>query len=1006
MDPYLDDDLASVLETITADRDECCIDGEAVVSYSGLIKLASSIRQALQASDAVQGSVVVCEVSRSTTQVAAFVAVLSLGGVYVPVDPSLPNERRRIMREESGATLVVEKSAFSSGVVVRRILCQSEIRSSKAAYIVFTSGTTGKPQGVLVGRDSLAHLFHLLVGFCGVCRGEKTLLFASPSFDASIFEMALALVNHATLIVAPNSSGRVVELAALIQDRKVAVATLPPSLLATMPMVAGEHLRTVISAGEHLPVDVAKRWMRVANVVNAYGPTEATVIATAGPVSVQDLSSGITIGQPVRNILVTIEDEQGPVPAGVEGEIVIGGRSVAQGYLGDGLEASKKFFERRGQRWYRTGDAGVACPDGRIKFRGRVDSQIKLWGVRVELEEIEAQLVLVKGVEQAMVLALKDQDGHPRTLVAFIVKSSEQVSGDFVMSALAEVLPASHLPSELISVPNIPLTLTGKRDGRALIEGYSEGRRHQLGHSSAGHVGEVLERVWRDLLHTQTVLSDDDFFEMGGSSLDAIRLIAELRGHGLDVSLADLRGNSGFGQLRSTCQMREKTGVVTSALAKDGQSSGVFPLTSQQLDIWVAEQIRTGPAYVAQSVVAFQCPIKPELFEQALSQVVSAHQGLRVRLAVVAGEAILVQSTPRLSLVVHELSTTTEDGRYGMDLVHSVAREVARVKDLTRYAPMARWDLFVDGSCSWLLQSEHHLMHDGMSSSILTTELIRAYQGLATDGLAFRYMGQSTLGPFLTRQRDEAMYHREWAQELARRALDETPSVTTLPIDRQRPVRRSGSGCLEVRVVEAATVDASRLLARQHKVTRYPVLACVTARSLSKFNGQTSQVLGCGLSNRTTPEELRMVGMALSVLPVKVEVRGEDSVHEILTRVAGDLWWLQDKASLPLALLAEESRLAADRGGLGLFTQVMLSEHDTRLEVLGGETPGRLSLLANGGSKCDLVIVVVRQNDESGSERWEVRFEYDDQLYEKPTATRFADTWVDQLKLLSGTVDG
>jgi len=486
---------------------------------------------------------------KSVEAVVAFWGVQKAGGVYVPLEAVLPRERLEWMARDAGVKAVVtlrgleDRCLPPEGARVVRLEetgaeellpYESGVWAGNAAYVLYTSGSTGRPKGVEVTHEGLCDLASARMRAFGVGAELRLLQLASLGFDASIWEYLLAVSSGGTLYVP--EGGRVPlgeELRRVLVEGAVTMVTLPPSVLALLPEEGLEHLRVVKSVGEACPPALVEKWGRGRRFVNGYGPTETSVCVTwADCVPGEGRPS---IGKPLANVQAYVLDgELRPVPTGVAGELFLGGPGVARGYVGRPELTAERFvpnpFSREGgERLYRTGDVVRWKADGRLDYVGRADAQVKVNGVRVEPGEVEAALREVGGAKQAHVKAWKSPSGEAR-LVAYVVPGESTPRETRELRALLrQRLPESMLPSAFVHLEALPLSSSGKVDGRALPPPEPPER-------SASFVAprsplEVsIARCWAQALGREAVGIHDHFFDdLGGSSLTVVRACALLR---------------------------------------------------------------------------------------------------------------------------------------------------------------------------------------------------------------------------------------------------------------------------------------------------------------------------------------------------------------------------------------------------------------------------------------------------------------------------------------------
>ncbi len=494
------------------------VSDEGNLTYRELSRRAGRLARHLRRLGAGPESVIALQMERSPELVTCALGVLQAGAAYLPLDPAYPAERLDWMVEDSGAKLRLTAIPEAEDGGEPR----TRPEPGSLAYVIYTSGSTGRPKGVMVTHRGLPSMAADQERVLDVRPGDRVLQFASPSFDASVWELWQALAHGATLVL-----GRREELlpgpglADLLRRHAVTHATLPPSALAVMPEVDLPDLRTLCVAGEACPPELARRWMRGRRFLNAYGPTEGTVCAAVGGPS----GDRLPIGWPFAGFRLYVVDARlVPVPIGVPGELCFGGPGLARGYLGRPDLTAERFvpdpFGDPGERLYRTGDLVRRLPDGQLDYLGRIDHQVKIRGVRVELGEIEAALLRHPAVADARVIVTGDR------LAAFAVAPGADPAE--LRSFLRRGLPETMVPSIVHLLESLPLTPNGKVDvARLAREAVAE--KPASSPSPLAGVEAVIAGAWRDVLRIESVGREESFFDLGGHSLLLPKLHAKLK---------------------------------------------------------------------------------------------------------------------------------------------------------------------------------------------------------------------------------------------------------------------------------------------------------------------------------------------------------------------------------------------------------------------------------------------------------------------------------------------
>jgi amino acid adenylation domain-containing protein len=535
------------------------------VSYAELNRQANQVARRLRGlgvgPEALAG---VC-MRAGPRRLAALLGILKAGGGYVPLDPALPAERLAFMINDTAMTVILteDRSRASvpdvAGVTVISLdaewdrlrqlpagdLTGTGVTQSNVAYVIYTSGSTGQPKGVVVEHRSVVNLVYGRTEHWGIGPGDAVLQFASYAFDMSVLDTFLSLLSGARMVLpGPETRHSPPRLAALIRQTRVTYANLPTAVLDLLPAGHYPDLRVLSVGGEQLPAEMVRRWIRPGlRLVNGYGPTEATSIAVIAEL---DAATPMPppIGFPVRpNYRAYVLDQQlNPLPVGVFGELHIGGAGLARGYLNRPDLTRDRFIPdpfNPGQRLYKSGDLVRRRPDGSLEFAGRIDSQVKIRGLRVELGEIEAALLTHPAIAQAAVTVVTGPAGD-KELAAYLRPDGASVSEHELHAHLARTLPAAMIPSYFITIDTFPLNSSSKVDRSALPAAVP--RRPAAEHVVPATILEILlADTYASLLGTVRVGATDSFFDLGGNSLQAMRLIGVLdQEFGLEVGAASV----------------------------------------------------------------------------------------------------------------------------------------------------------------------------------------------------------------------------------------------------------------------------------------------------------------------------------------------------------------------------------------------------------------------------------------------------------------------------------
>ncbi len=781
------------------------------------------------------------------------------------------------------------------------------------AYVMFTSGSTGRPKGVQVTHGGVVNLVAAQAPVFGVAEGTGALQFASFGFDAWVSEVGVALVSGAELVVV--SSAERAEsgvLAGLIRDRGVEVATLPPSLLAILAPGDLDGLVTLVSAGERLSSNLATAWAAHHRVVNAYGPTEVTVCATA---AVYDpaVEGEPAIGGPISNAGVYVLDRAlNPVPVGVAGELYIGGAGLARGYVGRPDLTGERFVADPvagdGSRLYRSGDLVRWRADGQLEFLGRADQQVKVRGYRIEPAEIETVLRRHPRVADAVVAA--DGQGADRRLAAYVVLDDQAVGipvGE-LRAMVSAVLPDYMIPALFVELTNLPLTPSGKVD-RAALPAPDHARPELADEFVAPRTAteQLLAGIWCEVLDLDRVGVHDDFFVLGGHSLLATRVVSRVQAvFKVEMLLVDLFDRPTVAELAEVID-RAATGVVARPMVPVDRDRPL-PLSYAQQRLWFLAQLEPDSVqYNAALTMLWQGPLDVDGLAEAVGRLVARHEVLRTRLVTDADGTPYQAIDPapdRLAVSVADVSGEADPAE-ALDRLVAVEERVPF--DLAT-GPLLRVSVVrLSDSAHVVVLAMHHVVADGWSAEIIRRELPALYAGADLPDLPVQYA-------------DFAVWQRDWLSGAVldrqltywRNLLTGAP-VLDLPLDRPRPPVPSDQGAIIEFAVPPAVVDGLRRASRAAGASMFMTLLGGFAALLSRYSGQDDVIVRTPVANRNRTETEGVVGLFVNAMALRIDLSGDPTFGELLERVRERALGAQAHQDLPFEQLVDALGVERDR---------------------------------------------------------------------------------------------
>ena len=977
----------------------------------------------------IGGYVALC-LPRNVDLPARVVGLLEAGVPFVPIDPMWPRTRVEEVIADCGATLVLSEGQqhqlpqSRDGVRIVRLDDPETLRaladwdeplqpaptvSNEPAYLMYTSGSTGAPTGIVTTRANFAAFVSGFIAGAELSGPRRFLARTALSFDPVFVEILLPLVEGGHIVLLDddrrNDPAAVVD-AVDAHDIQVLQATPSfwPMLLAE-GLTARGHLRA-ISGGEALSRSLAQRVAAAGlEVWNAYGPTETTIWVTAGRWHESD--SIVALGRPLPGVTLSIRDQWGqPLPPGAPGELCVSGPFVSPGYITANDKTREKFLtDSAGERYYRTGDRARLVNGSEIEFLGRRDLQVKLRGYRVELEEIEAQASALPSVVRAAAVVAGEES------VILVVEVQPGFDVGLLREHLGRHLPSYLRPQRIATVDRMPTSTAHKIDRPAVTrlanELASRAAPSPAIPSSSDAVDDELLSVWRDLLGDDTLGENDDLIERGANSLTVMRALTEIHQRfGVRVSMREVYETATIRQIAE--QLRNRLGEQLEpaqdyvAPVFDDSGAPLASLTQERL--WMVTQLPgANVAYNIVGAVQGMAQVDESALNAALRDIMNRHEMLRASFDFADGALRQIIAPPDTHPApIRLLNFPGDDATAFRAAVNHVRHEGARSFELTE-APLFKLLVCKVGSNRTLVAGVfHHLIFDGWSVRVFADDLMRAYEA--------RLSGSTSLPLVVGRPYAEfAAWQRQWiesAPDTARQLsywqerLDRPSPPLTLPTDRPRPPVPTYRGAYVSALLPTSLSERLNRLAGEERATLFHVLYAALAIQLWRYSAQRLQTIGVPVAGRHFPGLDNVVGCLINTLALRVDLDPQVSFRKLLRNVRRLALEALDHQDLPLTMLMEHVA-ASSRADTHPLFQVVLTlqnfEHsafefdDIRLSELD---------VPNGGAQFDLTYYL-RERDDG----LHCFLEYNADLFEPDTAARILAHYEVLLNRIATTPD-
>jgi amino acid adenylation domain-containing protein len=925
------------------------------LTYGFLDEYSDLLGQTLEQLGARPGFPIPLLFHRGVEMVAAILAVLKAGGAYLPIDPDYPQERIRYMVEDSGASLclVSEGMDIPTGLTARRLAMggveelRREIKppeegslnrgnvndSANPAYIIYTSGTTGRPKGVVILQRNIVSLMCHRGCLFDFSPADVWTLFHSYCFDFSVWEMYGPLLSGGMLVTVPLDAARdTLEFLTLLRRHGVTVLNQTPlAFYRLSDTQAGRpeirlNLRYIIFGGEALKPSKLKDWRELypaVRFINMFGITETTVHVTFKEIRDRDIQSGLSnIGIPLPTLrTLVVDQDDNPLPAGISGEMLVAGAGVGAGYLNRPELTHEKFVlhpQCPGLRMYRSGDLARALPGGDMEYLGRCDFQVKIRGHRIELGEIQAKLLAMERVNDALVVPRSDSGGEP-SLCAYIVPETGDgppLEGKDFRGELSATLPSYMIPSWFVLVNAFPLTSTGKVNRRALPEPNLSGRTSALRLPETS-VEQRLAQLWADVLEVEpeNIGLDSSFFELGGHSLKATTLSLKIQQEfRVTIPLLEMFRSPTLGE--QAALLADKGENHRDVTVPAAEKREFYPLSPAQQRLFLLQQMEgQGTTYHITLPLIFDRRIETAELAAVFNQLVERHEAFRTAF-VMLGRQPVQRILPALDVELEILDPIEEAGAIDESL-----RRFIRPFDLSE-PPLARVGL-AEMERRWLVCVDmHHIIGDAVSLHILAGEFVRLLEGVPLPPLSLQYRD------FACWSRGDA--HRrliEEQEDFWLRQLEGPLPVLDLPLDLRRPSVQSFDGGNRRFLIPEAEARELAALAQSRGATMFVLGLSVFFVFLSKLSGQEDMIVGTPVAGRRLPGLESIVGMFVNTLALRGKPAANATFLEFLEGVNTLVPESLEHQDMPLERLLKRLDIPRDTGRNPLFDVMFTWQH-------------------------------------------------------------------------------
>ncbi|MDF2802807.1 MAG: amino acid adenylation domain protein [Anaerocolumna sp.] len=975
------------------------VESETKLTYDELNKKANKLARSLKKVGVTTESIVGIIAEAGIEFIVGILGVLKAGGTYLPIDPVYPKDRIRFMIRDSGLNTLVTKGSLIEDLEFdgNQILLDDEsienndcsnldnvIKSNNLAYVIYTSGSTGRPKGVMIEHKALVNLCYWHNKQYEVTYQDRATKYAGVGFDASVWEIFPYLICGASLYIVSNELRMdVSKLNEYFEENKISIAFVPTQICEQFMGIGNESLRILLTGGDKLKRFVKGKY----KLFNNYGPTENTVVTTF--CHIDRLYDNIPIGRPISNNRIYIVDSANRLlPISVAGEICIAGDSLSRGYLNNAQLTSEKFvpnpFEDKGLM-YRTGDMARWMDDGTIEFLGRIDNQVKIRGNRIEIGEIESQLLKIGGIKEAAVFCKEDSNQN-KYLCAYVVANKEIKSLELKRD-LSKELPEYMIPAYMVQIDAMPVNANGKIDRKSLAAIDIRINKVNEYEPPKDELEEKLVDIWSEILNVEKIGVNDNFFELGGDSLKAILLMSKIQ-KVLDtkIGIADIFKECTIRRLSVQLINRKQDSI--SAIRKvgelEGYPKGCYPLSSAQKRMFILSRMQnTGTLYNTPIAFKIYGELDLERLREAFNYIIKRHEALRTSFHVINNKPV--------QMVHDEVIFEPAYIQISEENVETEIRNFIREFDLSQYPQIRVKVIEIRSEYRILLIDMPHIVSDGVSAGIIMGEFAKLYEGKILSDPELQYKDFAVWQDEMIESGMMKEQEEYWLDKLK----GDIPFIE-MPTDYPRPIINTYEGITNIYELDEDLSKKLKSVSLNYKATLFMTLLSGYNILLHKYTGNKDIIVGCGVAGRHHPGTDKIVGMFVNTLAMKNSVNRDKSFKEILLDVKENSLEAYKNQDYPFDLLVEKVGGKRDSNRNPIFSTLFELQESENSQVNISEIRMESFYIQPYISKFDFAVFVLEED-----KKIKLYINYSTNLFKADTIDKLFDNYVKILKTVT-----
>lgn len=970
------------------------------LTYKQLNEKANGLANYLMEQGIKKGDVISILLNRSIELIISMLAVIKCGAIYLPISTEFPKERIEYILQDSKAKILLttnrEKENYTE---IKKVLVDEfeyknyaqknikiDIKPEDTIYIIYTSGSTGKPKGVKIANRNLNNFINAFTKyFGGISKEDKCLATTNITFDVSIFEFFMPILNGATLyLYEENSITDIFKFCKNIEENKITLLYIPPNILEDTYTILSQRKETSISkiliGVEPIKSSTMKKYYTLnpnLKIVNAYGPTETTICATANVLNKENIDyyNIIPIGKPLyNNKLLVLDEKLRIVPIGIKGELYILGDGVGNGYLNNKEKTEQSFITlntyEKGQVAYKTGDLAMWNKDGTISFIGREDNQVKVSGHRIELGEIESCIYKYPNIKKVIVIL--DEN---KKINAYYM-ANDKIDKKELRAFMSKMLPQYFIPNFFMQVDKFELTSNGKINRKLLPKIQKNSNKIN---KPKNITEEILLKIYQDILQIKNISTDDNFFELGGDSLSAIKLSTKISEKlNIQIGIKDLFDNPSIIELaqilgnENRTKQREEINRINKKeyyLASSAQKRMYYSSLVDGKDSILYN--------ISGGIILDKTP-NIEKLNYCFNELIKRNESLRTYFEVQDGE--IVQK------IEDEINFVLQEEKVNHSNLDVISKEFIKPFDLSK-APLMRAQVTqLKNRKTILLIDMHHIISDGETVRILVKEISDLYNGKNVEEKEIDYKD------FAVWENKQKFKEKEeyWLSMYK----DDVP-VLELPTNFSRPSVQSFEGNSIYAKLNKEIVNDINKICRELNVTPYMLLIAVYYILLSEYAATNDIVIGTPIIGRNNPQLQNIIGMFVNTIAIRNKIIQEETFEEFVKRIKENCLKAFENQEYPLDRLIKKLDIQKDTSRNILF-DVLFTYQNKGYPIMNFENiNAKFYMPKTNISKFDLSLEAILEENILS-----LKFEYCTKLFNQDFIEKLSKHYINILKLV------